>query len=100
MKPMIIAIIDSPDKIDRAPRREVVREHSPRTPAAIDIKNAIKNLSHLDFTRAAPGFGRRNQGFNHMPFSITQITRIGPSNHQVQSPHKKVDRVPPVVLLS
>jgi hypothetical protein len=42
--------------IDRCVGWQVLRQHFPLTPGALNIKNAVKNLSKIDFYRMSKPF--------------------------------------------
>lgn len=59
-----------------APRRQVLRNSPPLATGAENIKQAVKNLAHIDLTPAATPLGRRYQMLDQRPFRIRQIAGI------------------------
>ncbi len=62
--------------MDGAPRRKLVRQHTPRTAGTVQIENAIDNFLHAHLSRATAGLGWGNQGFYELPLLIRQIAWI------------------------
>jgi hypothetical protein len=62
--------------VDGAPRRKLVRQHTPGTAGTVQIENAIDNFLHAHLSRATAGLGWGNQGFYELPLLIRQIAWI------------------------
>ncbi len=56
--------------------RQVVGQHFPLTPGALDVKNAVENFSKIYFYRMPKPFRLREQWLENFPFGIAQIARV------------------------
>ena len=66
---------------DRAPRREVVRHHSPGYSATQHMQYAVYHLPQIGSPGMSPGCIRGQQGFQQAPLGIGQIGWICSSIH-------------------
>lgn len=58
------------------PRREVVRQMSPRTPAAIEVEHGIEHFSKVYRPRPTPKLRRRNQRLDQSPLTVRHVRRV------------------------
>ena len=59
--------------IDRWPRRKVVGQQPPGTPASQHVENSIDHFSHTHTSTSSPAFGIRDQWLYNQPLGITYI---------------------------
>src|SRR6266487_19276 len=69
----------------RRPRRKLMREGAPLAAGAIHIEDGIEHFAHVGRARMPTGLGRRNERFQDLPFSLTQIAWIASSLHRSTS---------------
>src|SRR5581483_12252080 len=58
--------------IDRAARREVLRQHAPGDAAAQDIEDGTEEMAHIDFARASTSFDGRDQILDRLPYQTAR----------------------------
>src|SRR6202522_1552923 len=78
MQPLQSPVIGPSDKVfvDRASRRQVLRDGAPLTPGAEDVHHPVRHLTDIDRTLVAAALGRRNQRPDLAPFRLGQIALV------------------------
>jgi hypothetical protein len=59
--------------VDSLPGRKIVRKKAPLAPRAQDIEDGIDNLSPPVVSGTPSAFDWRNQWFDDLPFSLSQV---------------------------
>src|ERR1700686_2308511 len=62
--------------VDRAFRRQVLRQCAPLAPGRQGVEDAVQHLAHIDRALAPAALGGRDQRRDQGPFRIAQIARI------------------------
>lgn len=63
--------------VHRLPRREILGQVTPDATIVDLVEDSVEDFSLIDLTFAASTCGRRGQeGANHFPFLVTQISAI------------------------
>ena len=62
--------------VDRALRRQVLRDRPPLTAGRQNVHEAVHHLTHHHGPLAAAALARRNERFNKIPFGVGQIAWI------------------------
>jgi hypothetical protein len=62
--------------VDRAPRRQIARQQTPRTARSHHIKNAIDDLTHRPGARTSRALCHRQARLDHSPRFICQIALV------------------------
>jgi hypothetical protein len=62
--------------IDDPPRRQVMRQHPPRTAAAQQIEDGVEDFPLGIGLGPAPWFGVGHQMLDQVPFFVTEIRRV------------------------
>src|ERR1700679_1522789 len=78
MQPLQSPVMGPSDKVlvDRAPRRQVLRDGAPLTPGAEDVHHPVRHLTDIDRTLVAAALGRRNQRPDLAPLRLGQIALV------------------------
>jgi len=84
--------------VDRAARRQVLRDVAPLTAGAQHIHHAVDHLAHVDSSLAATSFGRRDQRLDQRPFGVGEIAGIAQPVAVVamavlDRPHRRTSRI-------
>ena len=66
---------------DNAPRWQVVGQHPPGAPSAQHVADGVDDLPTRVGDRSAARFGRWQQWFQQLPFSVAEVAGIGWSFH-------------------
>ena len=62
--------------VDRALRRQVLRDRPPLTAGRQNVHEAVHHLTHHHGPLAPAALARWNERFNQLPFGVGQIARI------------------------
>jgi len=62
--------------VDGLPRRILVRQVAPLAAGPADVKDGIDRQAHIGSAVTTAGFGRRDQSFDILPFSVGQVARV------------------------
>jgi hypothetical protein len=62
--------------VERALRRQVLRDRPPLTAGRQNVDEAVHHLTHHHSPLATAALARRNERFNQLPFGVGQIARI------------------------
>ena len=65
--------------VQRAARRQVLRDRPPLTAGAQNIHQPVDHLAHVDVTPVATALGRRNERLHERPFLVGHIARVAQS---------------------
>jgi len=59
--------------VDRTPRRQVMRQHAPRTAAAHELKDTVQDLALGIVFRSAAGLGLGHEMLDQVPLVVGKI---------------------------
>ena len=76
MVPIAIPVPLPEDIVDRAPGREIPRQHAPLAARAKKVKKRVQNLPHIRLSRSPSRPRRRNERCKSLPLTVRQIRRI------------------------
>ena len=66
---------------DDAVRRQVVGQHTPGGAGAEDVADGVDDFPAVVFDGSSAGFGRRQQGFQELPFGVVEVAGVGCTVH-------------------
>ena len=72
-------------RVHRLPRREVMRQRSPRAASAQQVEHRIQQIAVTMPSRPASRLGSRNEVFDVVPLKIFQVCWVGLPCHDAQA---------------
>src|SRR6266496_4431934 len=78
-RPFLLPLVEV--VVDRLPRRELMRQHPPLTPAPRDVENAIDDTAEINLARTPGSLLWRDKELDDLPLRVSRVARISFAVH-------------------